>query len=436
MGRRGKVKVFYGWVIVAVMAVTGAASMAMGTLNFGLFVKPMGEDLGIGRAIFGWAQTTRQVASALTSPLVGALIDRFGSRALLAAAAVITGGALAALGLVNDGWQLVALFAVMGLVGMSGPGALVTTVPVAKWFVRQRGRAMAFASLGFPLGAVVFIPLTQVLIERFGWRTAWVILAVTGAGIIVPLSLAFVRRAPEDLGLMPDGGPPPTSAITNDSDPPPVASTVLPEQAWTPREALRTPTFWQLTAAFSIVMLAVSSVGIHRIPHFMDRGMDPRLVSYATALDAVASGVSMFAMGMLVQRLPSRFLGAAGFALLAVATALTTLAHTALAMFLAMATFGAGIGGLFLLQNYVWADYFGRAHLGRIRGVVMPVTLLFSGIGAPLSGYIRDATGTYTGMWITGIVLCLTGAGLLALTPPPRRAPGESHPLEAVEHKA
>ncbi len=430
MARQGRV--FYGWVIVAVMAVTSAASMAMGTLNFGLFVKPMGEELDIGRAVFGWAQTSRQVASALTSPLVGALIDRFGSRLLLAVAALITGSALAALGFITTDWQLIALFAVMGLMGMSGPGALVTTVPVAKWFVRQRGRAMAFASLGFPLGAVVFIPLTQVLIERFGWRSAWTLLAATGTAIIVPLSLALVRRAPEDLGLLPDGGAPITASAGDDADPHPNLHTPSVEQAWTPREALRTASFWQLTIAFSIVMLAVSSVGIHRIPHFMDRGFDPRLVSYATALDAVASGVSMFAMGMLAQRLPARFLGAVGFALLAIATALTTVARSTPVMFLAMAAFGTGIGGLFLLQNYVWADYFGRAHLGRIRGVVMPVTLIFSGLGAPLSGYIRDTTGTYTGMWLAGIALCLTGAGLLALTPPPRRLPGKPEPLEVL----
>lgn len=156
MGRQGKL--FYGWVIVAVMAATSAASMAMGTLNFGLFVKPMGEELGLGRALFGWAQTTRQVTSGLTGPLVGALLDRFGARVLLAGAALTTGSALVGLGFITEGWQIVALFALMGLVGMSGPGALVTSVPVAKWFVHQRGRAMAFASLGFPLGAVVFIP--------------------------------------------------------------------------------------------------------------------------------------------------------------------------------------------------------------------------------------------------------------------------------------
>ena len=53
-------RLYYGWVIVWVMAATGAVSMAMGSLNFGLFIKPMGDDLGIGRAAFGWAHTARQ----------------------------------------------------------------------------------------------------------------------------------------------------------------------------------------------------------------------------------------------------------------------------------------------------------------------------------------------------------------------------------------
>ena len=82
---------FYGWVIVAVMAVSSAGSMAKGTLNFGLFVKPMGDDLGLGRAAFGWAQTARRGAGALSSPIAGRLIDRFGSRVILPVAATMTG---------------------------------------------------------------------------------------------------------------------------------------------------------------------------------------------------------------------------------------------------------------------------------------------------------------------------------------------------------
>ena len=202
----GQGRFFYGWIIVAVMAASGAVSMAMGSLNFGLFIKPMGDDLGIGRASFGWAQTARQSASSLTSPVIGWLIDRFGSRVMLPVATLATGAAMVGLAYMSLPWHLIALFAVMGLVGMSGPGALVTSVPVLKWFVRDRGRAIAFTSLGIPIGAVLFIPLTQFLINGVGWQTAWVVLAIIGVAVIVPLSAIFVRRQPEDMGLVPDGG--------------------------------------------------------------------------------------------------------------------------------------------------------------------------------------------------------------------------------------
>ena len=403
-------KLYYGWVVVVVMAVTGAATMALGTLNFGLFIKPMGDNLGIGRAMFGWAQTARQVTSAGTAPIVGGLIDRFGARILLPFAALVTGGALIGLGHMHHSWQLVLLFALMGLVGMSGPGALVTSVPVLKWFVRNRGKAVAFMSLGVPVGALIFIPLTQVFINSFGWRDAWIILAILGMVIIVPLSLVFIRRQPEDMGLFPDG----------------VSATVEPharrarrprgtvaETSWTAREAVRSPVFWHLVAIFSVVMLGLGIVGVHRIPAFMDRGLDATLISFATALDAVCSGVSTFTMGFLVTKFPARLLGAAGFTLLAIASILTIYADTVPIMFLSMAIFGMGIGGMMFLQNFLWADYFGRASLGAIRGIVTPVTLLVGGVGAPLAGYVRDITGSYDTIWWAGVGLMILAAAVM-----------------------
>ena len=191
------------------MGASGAVSMAMGSLNFGLFIKPMGDDLGIGRASFGWAQTARQSASSVTSPVIGWLIDRFGSRVMLPVATLATGAAMVGLAYMSLPWHLIALFAIMGLVGMSGPGSLVTSVPVLKWFVRDRGRAIAFTSLGIPIGAVLFVPLTQILIDEVAdGRMAWVVLAIIGVAVIVPLSAIFVRRQPEDMGLLPDGAAP------------------------------------------------------------------------------------------------------------------------------------------------------------------------------------------------------------------------------------
>ena len=412
---------FYGWVIVGVMAASGAVSMAMGSLNFGLFIKPMGDDLGIGRSWFGWAQTARQGSGALSSPVIGPLLDRFGARAMLPVATLVTGGAMIGLAKMSQAWHLVALFAAMGLVGMSGPGSLVTSVPVLKWFVRERGRALAFMSLGIPVGAILFVPLTQFLIDAFGWRNAWVVLTIIGVAVIVPLSAVFIRRQPEDLGMLPDGGPP--------SGPHGMAGVAAPGQnpaievSWTVHDAVRTSTLWRLVIVFSMVQLAIGTVALHRIAAFMDRGLDPTLISFATAFDAVCAGVSTFVFGMLVRRVPARFLGGLGFSLLAGASVMTVFATNVPIMFVSMAIFGLGIGGMMFLNNFIWADYFGREHIGSIRGLVNPINLVIGGLGAPAAGYVYDFTQSYDPAWWAGVVLMALAAMLTVSTPAPTKRP-------------
>ncbi len=396
------------------MAAASAANMAMVTLNFGLFIKPMGDELHVGRAMFGWAQTSRQVATSGMSPIIGRLLDRYGPRLMLPLAALATGGAMVALGFSHYAWQMIALFAVMGLVGLSGPGAMMTAVPVTKWFVRKRGKAIAYMSLGIPVGALIFVPLTQVFIDIWGWRGAFLALAAIGVGIVVPLAVVFLRRQPEDIGLLPDGAVAATSGATT-------GHTTDDEYSWTAKEAMRSGTFWWLVGVFSMVMLATGILGLHRIPSFLDRGLDAHLVSYATALDAVCAGISTFTMGMLVGRIPARILGATGFALLATASVLTIYANNIPIMVLSMAVFGLGIGGMMFLQNFMWAEYFGRRHLGSIRGIVTPITLVIGGIGGPLAGYVRDSTGSYDSIWWGGVGLMAVGAVAMALTRRPRR---------------
>ena len=409
---------FYGWVIVGVMAAVGGLSMALGTLNFGLFIKPMGDELGIGRATFGWSQSARQIASAITALQVGSLLDRYGARVLLTISALITGLAVAALAFVDAGWQIIVLFALMGVVGMSGPGALISTVPVTKWFVRKRGKALAVMSLGNPIGGLIFIPLTQIFIDDFGWRLAWIYLAIIGTSLILPLAIVLVRREPEDMGLLPDGGPPRPSARQAEAGQPATVSR-RDEYSWTRAQAMRSPAFWRLVLVFSFVHMATNSVGVHRIPSFMDRGFDPTLISYATALDAAAVGVTTVGLGMMVSRVPARYLGAAGFVALAISSALTIVAADHVVMFISMIVFGLGIGGTMLMQNYLWAEYFGRGHLGSIRGAVMPIMLLLGGTGPPLAGYVLDTTGSYTPAWTASTLMMAVGAVVLARTPPP-----------------
>ena len=110
--------------------------------------------------------------------------------------------------------------------------------------------------------------------------------------------------------------------------------------------------------------------------------------------------------------------------MLATASALTIYANSILIVFVSMAVFGLGIGGMMFLQNFIWADYFGRESVGSIRGLVNPINLALGGLGAPVAGYIYDFTGTYDPAWWVGVGLMVFAAILTIATPPPRKPVG------------
>ena len=112
-----------------------------------------------------------------------------------------------------------------------------------------------------------------------------------------------------------------------------------------------------------------------------------------------------------------RYLGGLGFSMLATASVMTVYATNLPIMFISMAIFGLGIGGMMFLQSFIWADYFGRESVGSIRGLVNPINLVIGGLGAPAAGYVRDITGSYDPAWWAGVGLMTFAAVLTVATP-------------------
>ena len=198
-------RIFYGWIIVLALAIVGAFNSLLAGSNFPLFVSPMINDLGMTYATFGWAHTGRLVATAFGSPLIGRVIDRFGSRVSLSIAGTLIGALIISLAFVNESWQLISIFILIGLIGFIPGSNLYTAVPIAKWFVVKRGRAMSLAYIGTPVGIVIVVPLTQWILDNLGWRATWATVGLTGGFITVLVALILIRRKPEDMGLHPDG---------------------------------------------------------------------------------------------------------------------------------------------------------------------------------------------------------------------------------------
>ena len=412
---------FYGWIIVVTLFLVNFATMATGTLNFGLFVIPMGEDLDMSRGFIGWSQTTRMLAGGVSGFILGRLLDRHGARLLIAVASITTGACMVGLFFVQNSWQFLGLFTLMGFIGLSAPGGLLTSVPVAKWFVQHRGRALAIATTGLGMGGIAFMPITQILIDGVGWRSAWLLLAIISVAFTLPLALLFLRKQPEDMGLLPDGR---ERKISN-------RQRELPrdEIQWTAAQAMRTKTFWRLIVFFGLLGFAAGGSSIHRLPYWVEQGFDAQLVSYAFAADAAGAALMAFVAGFMVDRFPVRYVGAISSLGFVVAVALQFVTSHPFFLFASVILFGLAVGANMIVTTYVWADYYGRAFLGTIRGIVLPASLLTSGAGAPIAGYIYDYSDSYTLVWWIVMALCAAGAVVILGTRAPKHPDAPSSTL-------
>jgi MFS family permease len=132
-------------------------------------------------------------------------------------------------------------------------------------------------------------------------------------------------------------------------------------------------------------------------------------------LDAVLAGVTSVFAGIYAGRFGITRLGALGFVLLAASSVLTIAANDIPLMLVSMGLFGAGIGIVMQMQNLIWPEFFGRTHIGAIRGYVMPITLAFSAIGAPFAGHIYDSVGSYNPVWWGAVGLMCIGGVMAAM---------------------
>ena len=194
--------------------------------------------------------------------------------------------------------------------GLHEVGSFVTNVVVSKWFVRMRGRAIALTSLSNQVGALFVVPLVAYLVANLGWRTAWQVLGVGLAIVLLPPISLFMRRMPEDMGLRPDGDPPyatPAAAPqTGERAAQPVAP-LIAEPHWGPRDALRTRTTWLLIAANNTWSLSASVFLVHQLPYFMDSGLSLQAASFVVALNNLVTIFGKAIWGFVAERVPPRY---------------------------------------------------------------------------------------------------------------------------------
>ena len=405
---------FYGWYIVAGLATISMVSVGMGGMNLGLFVRPLHDELGISQQYIGWSQTARLIGFSLSSWFIGRLLDIYGARIPMAVASMIMLLIMGGLSMMQAGWQLVALVFLSGMIGLEGGGGnLYQSVPLSRWFIKKRGKAMSISFFGTTLGLLIFTPLIQATILYVNWRFAWRAIGCGSCLVIFIIAIAVIRKDPYSMGLYPDGLAPDESF--NDEDKENIKSDIeTVEYSWTREQALRSFAFWGLILIMGLRMLATSTLNVFRIPYYIESGFSPMLVSFAISIEAIVSAIIAVLTGMAMDRFPGRQVVAASLVILILVFIVTIHVRTEFDIFLATSLYGVAASSFMVSTNTLWPNYFGSRHIGNIRGFAVPFTTIFGSLGAPVTGRVKDLTGSYISVWIVSIFI-LTIAAMFML---------------------
>jgi MFS family permease len=363
------------------------------TAGVSVFLDPVIADLGISRTSASIAYAVGTLAGILPAPVIGRWIDRRGPRLT---ATVIAGGlalACAFMAAVQSALMLLIGFAMLRGAAIGGL-SLVSQQVVNLWFVRRRGIAAAAASLGLAAGSMIFPMLIDGLVSLYGWRGAYLALAGLVAITILPVAATLFRDRPEKFGLSTDAGLLPAAAPKE-------------EPSFTREQALRTGVFWLLSAAGFLTNAVGTALLLNHFSIMQTAGVVHSDALLMLSLLAGVQAAATLGTGFLVDRFEPRLLVPLAMLLLAVASVLPALGSG-----LAISAFYAlSLGGAYGSQQAVnaagYAQYFGRDHLGAIRGTSLVVGVAGAAFGPlPFAASI-DWTGSYAAVLFGSCALCL-----------------------------
>lgn len=391
-------KVFYGWIILSLSTVALTISNGLAITGIPVFFKWIREDFVASGAIeAGNAESFIAFSASLTflvagfiSPLASWLIQKFSIRRLMILGCFILGSGLLLYSQTNTPLVVYLARTLMGA-SLGLIGVLANTVLVSNWFIRKRGLALGILLTGTSLGGVFIPQLANPLINKYGWRTAMVILSLLIWLILLPAIIFLVKNKPSDLGLLPDGDA--VKPIEKNGN-----VEVKENQGLTLSEALKTPLFWVLAFCSALVFYPIFVTGQQFILYLQTPkiGLTSQEGAFAlSALFAVSVG-GKFLFGFLSDKIsPTRVMLICCSVMFLATLILLNLSNSTAFIFLI--PFGLGYGGTFVLIQRLVADYFGNRDYPKILSVITIMETLGAAIGGYFTGKLADANnGDYT----------------------------------------
>ncbi|WP_336343390.1 MFS transporter [Halalkalicoccus ordinarius] len=394
-------RTYYGWVVVGACFLGSFVVFGL-SYSFGVFFERMLAEFGRSRGTTSIAFGVQSLMLYLGAVGIGVLIDRYGTRRMLA-----VGAAVLSFGLVwtSRAESLAVLVVAYGVVTGLGLSVVfvVSYATVPRWFDRRQGLAGGLASAGLGAGMLVVAPAADALIVRFGWRSALLVMA---AGVVVLLCamIGAIRDEPEPEEVPErefDGG-----FHANER-------TALGEQFADVVAIARSPAFLALFCGWLLIYTTLYVVLAHLVVHVLDLGLSRTVGATAIALVGGTSVVGRVTVGHAADRLGRVRTFAACSAVMGAATLVLPALDAAIPLFAFAVVYGFAYGGNGALLAPLTADLFGRENINAVFGL-LSTSLGIAGLASPyVAGAGHDAIGSYTPAFVAAGLAALVGAGAI-----------------------
>lgn len=367
------------------------------------------HDFGWSRSVVSGAFSTFVLTHGLLAPIIGWMLDRFGPRRL-----VIIGSAVIALGLfcmsyTTVWWHLYLSFGVIVAVGIS-LGAYLPSVALARgWFPQTVGTAVGVISGGIGVSIFAMIPLLQFLIDSYGWRTAYRLLAILVIGWAVPTALLLLRDPPVTEA--------PLVVQRTASNP------VDRQPVWTLALAARNWHFWGLAAVYFTGNYVTQMLLIHQVAYLVDHGITPMTAAIVGGVAGMVSVGAKVGWGAFSDRSGRELAYTLAFLCVLASIGVLVLAGwyptSSFSIWYAI-LIGLGYAAMSPIPPAAISDIFGGPTFSRIFGAAYVFGGLGLASGTWSAGKIFDLTGSYAGALWLGVLMTLVSPILLWLAAPRR----------------
>lgn len=388
---------YYGWRMISIVSALRILGGGLHQYGFTVFFLPVTQDLGLTRASTALAFSLARAEGSLTAPIVGYLLDRYGPKPLMLAAAGFAGVGYILFSFVTDYTTFLIVY--LGVISLAFNAGFVhaPTVVANSWFIALRARAMTVVSAAVPVGGALITPLLAIAVQNLGWRWAALFAGVLFLVLGLPLCLG-VKRSPESVGMQPDGEPLHAAGSNQQGS-------SKQESETTAREAFRSPIFWNLICSMTCRSVAFTTVTTHFIPMMVWKGLSQTEASVLLAGFALINLPIHFLLGWIADFVNKPKLVTICLFLGVVAVLPMLWSNSLWALW-----FFTGLYSVLDASIPVfWAsvgDFFGRKSFGTIRGNMNLFYTWGAILGPFIAGAIYDQTQSYA-LVFTGITISL-----------------------------